>query len=114
VVGEVEEELVLDDRAAHRNAKLVLSLHRLVEQEGIIGEASVVLVEGIEGVPAWGTVVFEDVAMKPVGSGFGDGIDDTTGSLAQFCGVAADAGLELLDRFKGIDVGGADGATARL
>jgi hypothetical protein len=101
VVGEVEEELVLDDGPADGDAVLMLDFDRLGEEDGVIGRAALKLVVRVERIPARRAVVLKDVAVKLVAAGLGDGVDDAAGRAAELGRVAYRRGLELADESTG-------------
>ena len=49
--------------------------------------------------------VIKQVAMQRIHAGFGDGVHDPAGSLAQLRAVIARADLKFLDRIHAVDIG---------
>ena len=105
VVGEEVEELVLDDGAADRAAKLVLLMDGLGEQErcGAVVQG-LELVVGVERVERGVTQRVEEIAVDVVGAALGDGVDLAAGGLTELDGVVGGFGLELLDGVGRVDV----------
>ena len=107
VVGEEEEEAVLEDGPADGAAELLLLVNRLGEKEGVaVVVEGLELVVGIKGVERWIAEVVEGVAVEVVGAGLRDGVDLSAGGLAELDGVIGGLGLELLDGVDGVDVRG--------
>ncbi len=119
VIGEEEEELVFLDGAADRAAVLMLLVDRLgevsrFEGRSQAGHRALRLDIGVQSIQVRIAQQVEQVAVKGVGAGLGDGVNLSAGGLAQRGRVCARGRLELLDRVARINIRSAAGATTRL